>query len=66
MAENTGESDDSQMRAAPGAARCATGIDGGQNTPNDADLRRLIEAWAELPEALRRGIMAMVEGVGGL
>ena len=28
--------------------------------PADADLRLIIDAWAELPEPLRAGILAMV------
>ncbi len=33
------------------------------NPPVDADLRRLIDAWPELPAVVRAGILAMVEAV---
>jgi hypothetical protein len=29
----------------------------------DADLQRLIDAWPTLPEALRAGILAMIDAV---
>ena len=29
--------------------------------PPDADLRRVVEAWPELPPAIRAGILAMVQ-----
>ena len=32
-----------------------------ENQPADGDLRRLIDAWPALPDALRAGIVAMVE-----
>ncbi|MGD1277516.1 MAG: hypothetical protein ABR964_09850 [Tepidisphaeraceae bacterium] len=31
------------------------------NLQNDPDLKAVVEAWPELPQALRIGIMAMVE-----
>ncbi len=34
-----------------------------ENQPLDADLRRLIDAWPELPDAIRAGILAMVDAV---
>ena len=34
---------------------------GRNGEPIDPDLRRLIEAWPTLPEALRKGITAMIE-----
>ena len=64
MAENPEESDDSQTRAARGAARSAPGIEVGQDVLDDADLRRLIEAWPNLPDALRRWIVAMIDATG--
>jgi hypothetical protein len=36
----------------------------GGTEPPDPDLARVVAAWAGLPEAVRRGIVAMVEGVG--
>ncbi len=33
----------------------------GGNPPRDDDLRRLIDAWPDLPEPIRAGIVAMVE-----
>jgi len=41
----------------------ASGTPGGTESP-DPDLTRVAAAWAALPEAVRRGIVAMVEGVG--
>lgn len=60
IAENPGENDDSQTRAAPGAARSAATPGMGQDWPQDTELRRLVKVWADLPDALRRGIVAMV------
>ncbi len=34
-----------------------------ENQPLDADLRRLIDAWPKLPDAIRAGILAMVDAV---
>ncbi len=34
-----------------------------ENVPVDLDLDRIIEAWPSLPEAIKRGIMAMVKAV---
>jgi len=31
--------------------------------PDDAQLARLVEAWPSLPEAVRAGVLAMVEAV---
>jgi len=56
---------------ANGAAQDATGSPvpasggAGGTEPTDPDLARVAAAWAGLPEAVRRGIVAMVEGVGG-
>ena len=33
--------------------------------PSDPELARLIDAWPTLPEALRTGILAMVDAVKG-
>jgi len=32
--------------------------------PEDADLRRVVNSWPTLPEAIRAGIMAMVNAAG--
>ena len=45
--------------AAPGAAV------GPENAPIDPDLRAIIERWAELPDAVKAGIVAMVNAAGG-
>ena len=42
-----------------GAAECAA--DSGKTPEIDADLWRVVDAWADLPEAVRVGIVAMVE-----
>ncbi len=34
-------------------------------TPNDPQLAAVIEAWHELPAAVRTGIVAMVSAAGG-
>ena len=52
--ENPRENAHSQDGAAPGAA---VGI---ENAPIDPDLRAIIERWADLPDAMKAGIMAMV------
>ncbi len=31
--------------------------------PDDSDLRRVIDAWPDLPPVIRAGILAMVEAV---
>ncbi|QDS97659.1 hypothetical protein HG15A2_09230 [Adhaeretor mobilis] len=51
---NPGESDGFQNCAAPGAARILA--DG----PHDPDLESVIRVWADLPDAIRAGITAMV------
>jgi len=33
--------------------------------PQDPALARLAETWADLPEVVRRGIVAMVDAAGG-
>jgi len=62
-----GESgDESANEAAPdatGSPVSASGAPGGTEPP-DPDLARVTAAWAGLPEAVRLGIVAMVEGVG--
>ncbi len=69
-AESPGEYADSDERAAPGAARSAPGAKrgavpptsrpnaGGGHVPTDADLARLVAAWANLPPDVRAGIVA--------
>ncbi len=34
-------------------------------TPTDPDLARLVTAWPELTEAIRRAILALVDSAGG-
>ena len=46
----------SQARAAPGAAD-ETG------TLIDADLQAIVEAWGQLPDPVKAGILAMVRAV---
>lgn len=48
----------SGKRAAAGAA-----VDS-RNAPIDADLQAIIERWAELPDTVKAGILAMVRAVG--
>jgi len=48
----------SRGSAAPGAAVDA------ENTPIDADLQAVIQRWPELPEAVKAGIVAMVQAAG--
>ena len=55
---NAEENGDSKYRAAHGAA-----VEHGQG-PNDPDLAAVIHAWADLPEAVRAGIVAMVRAAG--
>jgi hypothetical protein len=63
-AESPGEYADSDGRAAPGAARAAPGAKRGAgrrpmgNALPDADLARLVAAWANLPTNVRAGIVA--------
>ena len=57
--ENTEENAHSRNGAAPGAA---VGI---ENDPIDPDLQAIIERWADLPEAVRTGILAIVKAAGG-
>ena len=54
MPENTEKNAHSREGAAQGAAV------GAANTPNDPDLRAIIERWADLPDAVKAGIVAMV------
>ena len=53
-AENPQEYADSKSSAAAGAA-----VDS-ENGPIDADLQAIIERWADLPDAVKGGIVAMV------
>jgi len=57
--ENPEENAHSREGAAQGAAV------GAANTPNDPDLRAIIERWADLPDAVKAGIVAMVRAAGG-
>ena len=49
----------SENCTAPGAANES------HNAPIDADLQAIIERWAELPDAVKAGIVAMVRAAGG-
>lgn len=55
---NPGENAHSQSCAAPGAA---VGI---ENAPIDPELQAIIQRWADLPEALKAGIVAIVKAAG--
>ncbi len=39
------------------------GAVGAQNALIDADLAKIIAAWPDLPDAIKTGILAMIEGV---
>ena len=52
---NAAETGDSDVRAAPGAARSAT------DQQMNAELRRLVDAWLTLPAPVRTGILAMIK-----
>ena len=52
--ENTGKNTHSENRAAPGAATDPV------NGPIDPDLAAIIERWADLPQAVRAAMIAMV------
>ena len=58
-AENPEKNAHSENRAAAGAA-----VDS-ENAEIDADLQAIIERWADLPEAVKVGIVAMVRAAGG-
>jgi len=60
IAENVERYADSEARAAPCAARDA------QAQAIDPELAALIDGWADLPEPVRRGILAMVEATTGV
>jgi hypothetical protein len=51
-----------QSRAAESGA--ATHRTGSHGEAIDPDLARIVAAWAELPEAIRRGMLALVESAG--
>ena len=53
--ENTEENAHPENRAAAGAA-----VDS-ENVQIDADLRAIVERWADLPDAVKAGIVAMVQ-----
>ena len=53
--ENSEKDAKSQTCAAPGAAIIA------DSPPIDPDLQTIIERWSNLPDALKVGIVAMVE-----
>ena len=52
--ENSEKNTHSENRAAPGAATEP------QNVPIDPDLQMIIETWANLPKAVRAGMVAMI------
>jgi len=56
--ENPEKNIHSEKRSAPGAATEP------KNVPIDPDLAAIIERWADLPEAVRAGMVAMVRAVG--
>ncbi|MCA9182865.1 MAG: hypothetical protein KDA51_15495 [Planctomycetales bacterium] len=58
-AGNAGKNAHSENRAAAGAAVVS------ENAPIDAELQVIIERWAELPDAVKAGIVAMVRAAGG-
>jgi hypothetical protein len=50
------------LRQLPPKSRAYSWACESQNGPEiDADLGRLIDAWPTLPEAIRAGVLAMVE-----
>jgi len=61
LAENPEKNADSETRAAPGAARGTSPDFSGDPPEIPPELRRIIAAWPNLPEAVRRGIAAMIE-----
>ena len=59
MAENTDKYHHSELNAAPCAAL------GADARTADSSLNTVLKAWAELPEPVKRGILALVEAVEG-
>ena len=55
LAKTTGKTNDSK------AGGAESGAVGSEIGPIEPDLRRLIDAWPTLPDALKTGIVAMVE-----
>ncbi len=49
----------------PKASGAESGAVGDEIGPIEPDLRRIIEAWPKLPDALKTGIMAMVTAASG-
>jgi len=49
----------------PGRLGVLLGASGPGITPQDPDLAAVVAAWPGLPEALRAGIVAMVNAAGG-
>lgn len=56
--EHTDNSTEKARSLQAGGAEC--GALGAPNLPDDPDLRQIADAWADLPPALRAGIVAMV------
>jgi hypothetical protein len=50
------ETTDNDQKRPPRASQSATRL-----LPEDGDLATVIEAWDRLPDAIRKGIVAMVE-----
>jgi hypothetical protein len=48
----------------PETGRATVGAVPGENGPIGHDLAVVVKAWAGLPEATRRAVLAMVEGAG--
>ena len=48
----------------PESGGAESGAESGVSGDFDADLRKVIDAWADLPEAVKTGILAMVDAAG--
>lgn len=57
-------SNDKHLREAGNESAAESGAVHRQTGPEDPDLARIIDAWPDLPEAVRVGIMAMVQAAG--
>ncbi len=68
--ETSGKSCDSDSRGnksgnIPGGDGSAGDPPSAPQTPDDPELAAVVEAWADLPDAVRAGILAMVRAAGG-
>ncbi|MCH7685408.1 MAG: hypothetical protein IH899_01785 [Planctomycetes bacterium] len=61
--ERTDDSTGNNVIQGQGGAE--SGAVGAQSALMDPDLRAVIEAWPELPDAVKAGILAMVRAAGG-